>query len=881
MRLKTLTLENFGPHGKAVLDLDSGTVGILGPNGSGKSNLLEAICFALTNRTTDTGNTYIRDFDPEKRQYAEVELAFESGALPGTIERRLTKSSSTRELNFSGEKDTADGKVKARLESLFGGAGLNIILEAAFIKQGELQKLLFGDQSEREKMFVKLLGLSHLEKVEKTASEYAKITAAKIVDRSGQKAALESNLDQARTLRDEYRRSHENLVDQRVRISIAEGNLRTLQQMQRLVQQRGEKLQQLNLANGLLSEIMQEAAGKGFSSTEEAASKIAQLQAEKAELEKRRQEGEVLLNNLRSRVLYAQDRDFALKARDEAYAHLQNMHQLFVPFGRISSLDEARSSRELMRGVVVKYRALVAPETLVGISRSLEEVKASLASFDQTHPPENYLQLEADMDQLRHDIARDGESMRLHNLMLQSLEQSSRTGEDQHSCIFCKQNLPHGHTAQELIADTRNAIAILQASIKQGGDAVARAEAEIRAKRQKDAVNQQERSRLQQEFHRLEAQLNQTQQAAHAAKSAFDLDMAALDRVFEGFSARYPDETSISQFGVGFYGLLDSFDAATESYAAKQREAEVRSAKEAGNVQQLQAELAQQEQALSLAGVASRSKEIEMTIKDIENVTARATQQHVRATEAAAAHSAAVLAVAGLEAMPTWTAANGKTETDIESELQTMRAAQQRFDAMQGQLQGMDRNIIETEKQLTELSAMDAKDNGLRQLVKDLESISGWFKRDGFSLQYVQRKFRQLTELTNMTLAALETPFRVQGGEKPVTFEFVRTDRQDGTVLPQNKLSGGQKVNLAIAFLLSFHKLMIPDFGIMVLDEPSLHLDGDAVKNLRDMLKDIATRFSTELQLIVCDHNPILTTAFGKVIHVPQGGFPPAETKIE
>jgi ATPase subunit of ABC transporter with duplicated ATPase domains len=61
--------------------------------------------------------------------------------------------------------------------------------------------------------------------------------------------------------------------------------------------------------------------------------------------------------------------------------------------------------------------------------------------------------------------------------------------------------------------------------------------------------------------------------------------------------------------------------------------------------------------------------------------------------------------------------------------------------------------------------------------------------------------------------------------------------------------------------------MVLPEVSLLVLDEPSLHLDHEAVESLRDLLQNLgSTLASSEAQVIVCDHNPILLPAMGKVV---------------
>ena len=85
--------------------------------------------------------------------------------------------------------------------------------------------------------------------------------------------------------------------------------------------------------------------------------------------------------------------------------------------------------------------------------------------------------------------------------------------------------------------------------------------------------------------------------------------------------------------------------------------------------------------------------------------------------------------------------------------------------------------------------------------------------------------------------------------------------------MDQCKLSGGQRVRASVAFLLAVQSLVIPDVGLLMLDEPSMHLDQESQENLRDLISNLAESLRREeKQLVVVDHCPVLMPAFRRVI---------------
>jgi exonuclease SbcC len=173
--------------------------------------------------------------------------------------------------------------------------------------------------------------------------------------------------------------------------------------------------------------------------------------------------------------------------------------------------------------------------------------------------------------------------------------------------------------------------------------------------------------------------------------------------------------------------------------------------------------------------------------------------------------------------------------------------------------------IIERKK---DVEARVAKEQFKKDLAKQLDLLSNTFSRKGLPLKYVNYRFAQLAELTAANLSTLGANFTViPDDEKSVSFKFKRLDSAEEFYMGQEKLSGGQRVRLTVAFLLAVQQLIIPDVGLLILDEPSVHLDQEGTESLAEMLASMGEQLhDSEAQVIVCDHNTALEPAFQKLV---------------
>lgn len=173
-----------------------------------------------------------------------------------------------------------------------------------------------------------------------------------------------------------------------------------------------------------------------------------------------------------------------------------------------------------------------------------------------------------------------------------------------------------------------------------------------------------------------------------------------------------------------------------------------------------------------------------------------------------------------------------------------------------------------TTKDRERLAAAEAdrdKVKKINETAKNLRLIADMLSREGLPAAFMQEVFSQLTLMVQYFLSQMEANFTVRVDEtRPCSFLF---QNEDGYELPQESLSGGQAVRLALAMLLSAQRLILPEVGLLILDEPTSHVDADGVENMRMLFQNIATVLQNAgMQLIVVDHNPALQSGFVKSI---------------
>ncbi|OTE98788.1 DNA double-strand break repair ATPase Rad50 [Halorubrum sp. SD683] len=175
MKFDRVRLANFKPYGDADLRLTEGVTVIHGLNGSGKSSLLEACFFALYGSKALDGT--LGDVITNGEEETEVELWFTHDGVSYRVERRL-KSYDGRIDHKCTLKSTDGSDVArdgARAVREFVTELLRMDAEAfvncAYVRQGEVNKLINATPRERQDTIDDLLQLGKLEEYRERAGD--------------------------------------------------------------------------------------------------------------------------------------------------------------------------------------------------------------------------------------------------------------------------------------------------------------------------------------------------------------------------------------------------------------------------------------------------------------------------------------------------------------------------------------------------------------------------------------------------------------------------------------------------------------------------------------------------------------------------------------
>ncbi|OIB58681.1 DNA double-strand break repair ATPase Rad50 [Natrialba sp. SSL1] len=191
MRVDRVRMLNFKCYGDADLTLERGVTVVHGVNGSGKSTLLEAVFFALYGSKALDDRT-LDDVITTGEDESEVELWFTHDNRDYHIERHLKlrgDRATTTKCVLETPEDAIEGardvrKTVTELLRMDAEAFVN----CAYVRQGEVNKLIHASPGERQDMIDDLLQLGALEEYRERAS-HARLGVKSVLD--GQREVLD------------------------------------------------------------------------------------------------------------------------------------------------------------------------------------------------------------------------------------------------------------------------------------------------------------------------------------------------------------------------------------------------------------------------------------------------------------------------------------------------------------------------------------------------------------------------------------------------------------------------------------------------------------------------------------------------------------------
>jgi DNA repair exonuclease SbcCD ATPase subunit len=237
---------------------------------------------------------------------------------------------------------------------------------------------------------------------------------------------------------------------------------------------------------------------------------------------------------------------------------------------------------------------------------------------------------------------------------------------------------------------------------------------------------------------------------------------------------------------------------------------------------------------------------------DLQSALARTVSKHERLDEISA-RLAELPAITDVQA------------TDAAARLQITRARFAKRSEVVGQIRAVEQEVAQRSAELLQAQNDAVASEATRAFATHLQSARSVLHRDNLPRIVAQNYLELLQTDTNELLTLFDSDFRVT----VVDGLNFGADFADGRYQPVARLSGGQKVVLALAFRIAVNALFANKLSLLCLDEPTAYLDDDNIGCLAVALDKLKTLSESRgLQCILITHERELGHLFDHVVQL-------------
>ena len=866
MRAESLRLRNFKCYGDADLRLGPGVTVVHGVNGSGKSTLLEAVFFALYGSKALSDRT-LDDVITTGEEACEIELGFTHDGRDYRVERHLKRRgerAATTKCVLEAPDGTIEGArdVRRRITELLR-MDADAFVNCAYVRQGEVNKLIHASPRARQDMIDDLLQLGALETYRERASD-ARLGVKSVLD--GQREVLESLREQVE--RKEEKELHERLnglesrrADVNERIDHYEGQREqareTLETAQAVLERHEETREEIDALETEIDELRSKIAATERD-REDANAEIREREAEREELAAERDEllATVDLDGGADAVA---DRIERLEKRDdELRDELEDVRVAITETsGELDRLREAADDREAEAETArseadeLEARLEADEEAIADRQSKLAELETELetardrfddAPVDRGEAADHLASLEAEREELTDEIGDVTAEVR-------SVENAIEEGErllEEGKCPECGQPVedsPHVDVLddrREELAEGRARLAALEEERDELDEQIDRAEALRELERRID--------RLEENRENVEQLLAEKREALAEKRESRDRLLEEADEYEADAAEKRAEADDLEETVAARRAELGEINAERgelrETLESLRRIAEIddERAELAGEIETRRERRADwktlnDERRETLSGKRERKRDLEDEFDDERVETARTDRENA--------------------------------EAYLEQVGETIAELEEKRDGIQNAIGATERELEELEELRERLAGVEETCTSLESLYEEAETLQATY--GDLRTELRQHNVETLERLLNETFDLVYQNDSYASIDLDGEYQLT-VYQKDGEPLEPDQLSGGERALFNLSLRCAIYRLLAE--GVegaapmppLILDEPTVFLDSGHVTQLVSLIESM--RDLGVEQIVVVSHDEELVGAADDLVRV-------------
>jgi exonuclease SbcC len=866
VKFDRIRLRNFKPYDDADLELRDGVTVVHGLNGSGKSSLLEACFFALYGSKALDGT--LDDVVTNGREEAEIDLWFTHDGDDYHVHRRLRSTGDrtvTADCVLEGAGESFDGArdVRRRVADLLR-MDAEAFLNCAYVRQGEVNKLINASPSDRQDMIDDLLQLGQLEEYRERARDARLGVNDVLADERGRRNELDSQIeakeaenlhgrlndlrtqrnevderiahyeeqrqkaestrDEARAVLDAYEEKRAELEELDEAIESLEAEIRTTEQRrERLTEQIGETTERVDELDERIDELVAE--------TDLDAATEAAVEERLSALGEREQETREERNELQVQATGFENQSENLASKADELAN---------------RATEKRERADELDGDVEATRAEI--ETREAKREELEAERERLRERFADAPADRET-VDAHREEIRDELSTVRDALAEANASLDGARDRVAEAErllEEGKCPECGQPVedsPH----VDALEDERERVSELEGEVESLKDR--REELEARLSTANDLADAAARlDELENQRDLLEERLEELRENVAAAETERD----GLRDAAEDLESRAADHREVAA------------EKADEAEAARDRVAELEATlDEIGAARERVEAVAE-----LLADRESAEDDVERLRERREGLANLNAERRTRLAEKRDRRDE-LKAEVDEERVEEARTKEQNAESYLERVREELDSLGERRDDLQDAIGGVKNKLDELERLRDQRDAVAERVDALESLhaeTEQLEQLYGDLRTD-----LRQRNVESLERMLNETFDLVYgndaySHIRLDGEYELTVFQ------KDGTALDPDQLSGGERALFNLSLRLAIYRLLAE--GIegtapmppLILDEPTVFLDDGHVSRLVDLVREM--RDLGVQQTVIVSHDDELVGAADDLVTV-------------